>query len=117
MFPSSPQEPSPGTAEQALADGKCDIVMFGRQLIANPDMPSKLEGHGGGRPSPACTATKITDGRLYENRVISCAINAQAVFEADYPIDSSLPQKVVVVGGGPGGMKQPEFGGPSRGIR
>ena len=97
---------TPETAEQALADGKCDIVMFGRQLIADPDMPNKLLEDKEEDVRPCLYCNQIRVGRLYENRVISCAINAQAVFEADYPIvKTTAPKKVAVVGGGPGGME------------
>ncbi|WP_320936359.1 NAD(P)/FAD-dependent oxidoreductase [Enterocloster lavalensis] len=97
---------TPETAEQALADGKCDIVMFGRQLIADPDMPNKLLEDKEEDVRPCLYCNQICVGRLYENRVISCAINAQAVFEADYPIvKTTAPKKVAVVGGGPGGME------------
>lgn len=97
---------TPETAEQALADGKCDIVMFGRQLIADPDMPNKLLEGQEEDVRPCLYCNQICVGRLYENRVISCAINAQAVFEADYPIvKTASPKKVAVVGGGPGGME------------
>ena len=97
---------TPETAEQALADGKCDIVMFGRQLIADPDMPNKLLEDQEEEVRPCLYCNQICVGRLYENRVISCAINAQAVFEKDYPIvKTQNPKKVAVIGGGPGGLE------------
>lgn len=97
---------TPETAEQALQDGKCDIVMFGRQLIADPDTPNKLLVGKEEDVRPCLYCNQICVGRLYQNRVISCAINTQAVFEKDYPIEKTdNPQKVVVVGGGPGGME------------
>ena len=97
---------TPESAEKALADGKCDIVMFGRQLIADPDMPNKLLDGEGEDVRPCLYCNQVCVGRLYENRVISCAVNAQAVFERDYPLKKTdRPRKVVVVGGGPGGME------------
>ena len=32
----------PDTAEQALRDGKCDMIMLGRPLLADPDWPKKV---------------------------------------------------------------------------
>ncbi len=97
---------TPETAEQALKDGKCDIVMFGRQLIADPDTPNKLLDCHEEDIRPCLFCNEICVGRLYQNRVISCAINPQALFEKDYPIvKTAHPRKVVVVGGGPGGME------------
>ncbi|NLV37407.1 MAG: FAD-dependent oxidoreductase [Clostridiaceae bacterium] len=97
---------TPESAEKALADGKCDIVMFGRQMIADPDMPNKLLDGEGEDVRPCLYCNQVCVGRLYENRVISCAINAQAVFERDYPLKKTdKPRKVAVIGGGPGGME------------
>lgn len=97
---------TPETAEKALQDGKCDIVMFGRQLIADPDTPNKLLDDREDDVRPCLYCNQICVGRLYENRVISCAVNPQAVFEKDYILKKTdTPRKVVVVGGGPGGME------------
>lgn len=97
---------TPQTAENSLVEGKCDLVMFGRQLIADPDMPNKLLDGDDDDVRPCLYCNQICVGRLYENRVISCAINPQAVFELEYPVvKTEKPRKVVVVGGGPGGME------------
>ncbi|MHC1720149.1 MAG: FAD-dependent oxidoreductase [Clostridiaceae bacterium] len=97
---------TPAKAEQALKDGLCDVTMFGRQLIADPDMPNKLLNEQEEDIRPCLFCNEVCVGRLYENRVISCAINPQAVFEKDYLIKkTSTPRKVAVIGGGPGGME------------
>lgn len=42
------------TAEQALADGRADIIAFGRPFIANPDLPARLKASLPlNRPDPA----------------------------------------------------------------
>lgn len=97
---------TPASAETSIAEGKIDFAMFGRALIADPDMPNKvLEGHEEDvRPCLFCN--QICVGRLYMNRAISCAINPQAVHELEYPIlPTKNPKNVAVVGGGPGGME------------
>ena len=33
---------TPESAEKALEEGKTDFIMFGRALIADPDLPNKL---------------------------------------------------------------------------
>ena len=33
------------TAEQVLADGEADAVLFGKQFIANPDLPVRFRLH------------------------------------------------------------------------
>lgn len=97
---------TPETAEKALEENKCDIVMFGRQLIADPDMPNKLLDEEEEDVRPCLYCNQVCVGRLYQNRVISCAINPQAVFETEYPlVKTQRPRKIAVVGGGPAGME------------
>jgi len=97
---------TPDTAEKALEDGKFDFAMFGRPLIADPDLPNKLLNDRAEDIRPCLFCNEVCVGRLYQNRVISCAINPQAAFEANYPLTKvEEPKKVVVVGGGPGGME------------
>lgn len=93
------------SALEAVEDGKVDVVMMGRPLIADPDLPNKLfRGHPEDvRP---CIFCNECGGRLYQNRYLACAINAQAAAEASYPIvKTDDPKDIVVVGGGPAGME------------
>jgi len=96
---------TPESAEKALAEGKIDYAMFGRQLIADPDMPNKLLDGRREDVRPCLFCNQICVGRLYQNRAIGCAINPHAVHELEYPMTPTKnARKVVVVGGGPGGM-------------
>lgn len=97
---------TPDSGEKALAEGKCDYIMFGRQLIADPDTPNKIREGRVEDIRPCLFCNEVCVGRLYENRPIGCAINAHAVSETDYYLKKSEhPKKVAVVGGGPGGME------------
>lgn len=97
---------TPESAEKLLQEGKIDFAMFGRPVIADPDMPNKLYNGHDEDVRPCLFCNEVCVGRLYENRVISCAINPQAAFDANYPIEKvENPKNVVVVGGGPGGME------------
>lgn len=97
---------TPETAEKALEDGKCDFVMMGRQLIADPDTPNKLLEGRREDIRPCLFCNQICVGRLYQNRKIGCAINTQAVAEKEYPmVKVANPKKVAVIGGGPGGLE------------
>ena len=79
--------------------------MFGRQLIADPDMPNKILEGKREDVRPCLFCNQICVGRLYQNRAIGCAINPHAVHELEYPMTPTKdPKKVVIVGGGPGGM-------------
>ena len=97
---------TPESAEKAIADGKIDFAMFGRPLIADPDMPRKLLEGRREDVRPCLFCNQICVGRLYQNRSIGCAINVHAVHELEYPLTKTEdPKKVAVVGGGPGGME------------
>ena len=79
--------------------------MLGRQLIADPDMPNKILEGKREDVRPCLFCNQICVGRLYQNRAIGCAINPHAVHELEYPMTPTKdPKKVVIVGGGPGGM-------------
>ncbi|MBB6215874.1 2,4-dienoyl-CoA reductase-like NADH-dependent reductase (Old Yellow Enzyme family)/thioredoxin reductase [Anaerosolibacter carboniphilus] len=97
---------TPQTAEDAVAHGKTDIVILGRALIADPDWANKLRNGHEEDIRPCLSCNQYCIGRLYKNRQISCSVNAQAALEKEYAITKSEdPKKVVVVGGGPGGME------------
>ena len=97
---------TPELGEKALAEGKIDAVMFGRQSIADPDLPNKLLAGDREDVRPCLACNEICVGRLYQNRPISCAVNTEAVCEGDYHIEKAVEKrKVVIVGGGPGGME------------
>lgn len=97
---------TPELAEKALEENKIDLVMFGRQLIADPETPNKLRNGKEEDMRPCLYCSEYCMGRLYENRHISCAVNAQAVSELDYMlVKTEKAKKVAVVGGGVGGME------------
>ena len=65
---------TPELGEKALAEGKIDAVMFGRQSIADPDLPNKLLAGDREDVRPCLACNEICVGRLYQNRPISCAV-------------------------------------------
>lgn len=97
---------TPDTAEEAIETGKCDLVMFGRQMIADPETPNKMREGRTEDIRPCLYCSEYCMGRLYKNRIVSCAVNAQAVWEKEYPLTrTESPKKIAVVGGGVGGME------------
>ncbi|MCM8709590.1 NAD(P)/FAD-dependent oxidoreductase [Clostridium sp. SYSU_GA19001] len=98
---------TPETALKAIESGNLDFVMFGRQLIADPDMPNKLmEGRAEDvRPCIRCNEECI--GRIV-NRLtkLSCSVNPRACNEVRFTIkDAKSSKNVVVIGGGPAGLE------------
>ena len=98
---------TPETAVKLIESGNADFVMFGRQLIADPEMPNKLmEGRRVDvRPCIRCNEDCIGRivGRLTK---ISCSVNTQACDEVRFQIKiTKSPKNVVVIGAGPAGLE------------
>jgi 2,4-dienoyl-CoA reductase-like NADH-dependent reductase (Old Yellow Enzyme family) len=96
-------------AEQILRDGVADMVAMTRAHIADPDIIRKTRaGHPEQvRPCIACDQGCL--GPVIRGYPLGCAISPAAGMEATLSEDlietAALPRKVVIVGGGPGGME------------
>lgn len=98
---------SPQMAEQILTEGKADVVAMGRALIADPDLPRKAREGRDDEIAP-CTRCLHCRGHMDTHKHFSCAVNPRTAREARYPADigkSDVKKRVLVVGGGPAGMK------------
>jgi len=99
----------PDQAETILADGHADMIAMARALICDPEWVNKArEGRVDEiRHCIACNEGCI--GRLFKIRAISCVQNPAVGREEELGIGTltAAPNKikVVVVGGGPGGME------------
>jgi 2,4-dienoyl-CoA reductase (NADPH2) len=96
----------PALAERILKDGIADIVSLGRVLIADPDWPIKAkEGrHREIRPCIGCMQGCMD--MLLSGQPLCCLANPEAGLEEVRKIKKAAkPKKVVVIGGGPGGME------------
>lgn len=98
---------NPETALEAIESGDVDLVMMGRALIADPQLPNKLmhEAREDVRPCLRCNENCI--GRIWNRHTkLSCSVNPQAMEERRFEIkETKTPKNVVVIGGGPGGME------------
>lgn len=95
----------PAQAESVLADGDCDFISMGRQLLADPELPAKLLA---GRPDAVrtcincyvCVAQNFWDGTPI------CAVNAElGHYEEGTIVRADSVRTIAVIGGGPGGME------------
>ena len=97
---------TPESAVKALEEGKTDFVMMGRALIADPELPNKLFYGREDDIRPCIRCNEYCVNSLYSGRSVSCSVNARVGAEAEFMIaKTQRPKKVVVVGGGPGGLE------------
>ncbi len=96
----------PSTAEEILRNGSADLVTMARGLIADPDLPDKAQK---GRSHLIYHCVACNQGcfdSVFQGRPVACLVNPEAGREkALRPEAASRPKKVLVIGGGPAGMK------------
>lgn len=103
----------PDVADQAIAEGKIDMMGMGRPLLADPDMANKFkEGHEDDiRPCISCHFGCLArifqiDYEKKATKDICCALNPRCANEDRYNIEKApVKKKVAVVGGGIAGME------------
>lgn len=99
----------PDLAEQVLADGRADFIAMGRPLLADPDLPRKLAGWGGGPDRVRhCISCENCIDTLEEKLATECAVNPFTGHDLDRVLPEAadvVRRRIVVVGGGPAGME------------
>jgi 2,4-dienoyl-CoA reductase (NADPH2) len=96
----------PLQADRALREGQCDLVGVVRGQIADPDFAAKARaGHAEAiRTCLSCNQECV--GRMGLNRWLGCIENPRTGREAQVlPAPARAGRRVVVVGGGPGGLQ------------
>jgi 2,4-dienoyl-CoA reductase-like NADH-dependent reductase (Old Yellow Enzyme family)/thioredoxin reductase len=92
-------------AEQALAEGKCDLVMAARALIADPEWANKAR-RGETEEIRACIGD--VEGcflRFISFMPVGCTVNHELGHEHESIPPAARPKKVVIAGGGVAGME------------
>jgi len=96
----------PDLAEKALAEGKSDLIAFGRQFIADPDFPLKIKS---GKTDEVRRCLRCCQGcydQVFANQPVTCLVNPMAGRETEFDIKHVVQKKkVIVAGAGPAGME------------
>ena len=93
-------------AEKHLAANDFDFLAMGRKLLADPDLPNKLEAAHPEQVRP-CIYCYICVSQIFINQPMVCAVNHNMgrEYEGDIIARCSEVKSILVVGGGPGGME------------
>lgn len=93
-------------ADKVISENKADFVAIGRGQIADPEIVNKSK-NGQTKDIRSCIYCNFCSmDRLLAGMRLRCAVNAEAGREAEYAITEARDlKKVVIVGGGPGGME------------
>jgi len=94
----------PRMIAKAVENGRCDVAALSRPLMADPLMPKKMIA---GKPDEVrmCVACGYCMSEAGWTKY--CAINAESAREGSLPKiqPAGIPRRILVVGGGPGGME------------
>ena len=98
---------TPEEMEEIIASDKADAVMIGRQLVADPFFPKKAQ-EGREEDIVPCLRCLYCYHIASEHSNVVCSVNPRFRRENRVPLKlekAEKSKKVVVIGGGPGGLK------------
>ena len=103
---------TPEQCETLLGDGTADAVCLVRPLIADPELPNKAR-EGRRDEIRECISCNVgCRGGPHRGSPIACLVNPTVGFEKEYGAGrikpAARPRRVLVIGGGPGGLKAAE---------
>ena len=96
----------PYIGEEILRNGEADLVTMARALIADPELPNKAAK---GRCDLIYHCVACNQGcfdKIFQGQPVTCLVNPRAGIERETEIiPVARGKKILVVGGGPAGMK------------
>lgn len=95
----------PELANEMLGDGRVDFIGLGRKVLADPAFPAKLAA-GRREDIRPCIYCFMCLSEVVLDQAICCAVNPATGRETELQFPQTAnPCRVVVIGGGPGGME------------
>ena len=96
----------PYVAEKALRSGACDMVCWGRPLIADPELPKKVREGRLDEIVPCIACNQGCFDSIFSGSAVFCIMNPRAGRERELQVrKAEKPRKVMVAGAGPAGME------------
>lgn len=94
----------PQFAELMVRQGRCDLVAFGRQSLADPAMPKKAAEERLEDMIPCIACLQGCVANMYAGNPICCLTNPFLGHEAEGITQTEKPKNVMVIGGGVAGL-------------
>ncbi|MBW1848317.1 MAG: FAD-dependent oxidoreductase, partial [Deltaproteobacteria bacterium] len=96
----------PNQAERALRSGRCDMICWARPLIADPELPNKIQEGRLDEIVPCIACNQGCFDSIFSGTSVCCVLNPRAGRENDFTIEpATSKKKIMVAGGGPAGME------------
>ncbi|RRV45615.1 FAD-dependent oxidoreductase [Pseudomonas sp. p106] len=93
------------TGDAAIAASQCDFIAMGRKLLADPQLPNKLQA-GQLQAVRPCIYCYVCVSQIFINERVKCAVNPQTGHESERIITpAAAARHVAVIGGGPAGLE------------
>jgi len=96
----------PHTGEEVLRNGEADLVTMARGLIADPDLPNKAREGKSDLIYHCIACNQGCFDNVFQMKPVTCMVNPRAGKEGALKSEPAPEtKKVLVIGGGPAGMK------------
>ena len=93
----------PYYAELMVKEGRTDLVAFGRQSIADPELPVKAFKGELESLTPCIACLQGCVANMFQGKPIECLVNPRTGRESELEA-AAVKKKVLVIGGGVGGL-------------
>lgn len=96
----------PSTMQRIFDSNQADIISMARPFLADAAIVNKFKNGISNRINTCVACNQACLDHAFGENSVSCIVNPEAVNELTYPESKvSKPQKVVVIGSGPGGLE------------